>query len=494
MVLNAVNFLIQIDPDYLLKLNINEENMNLISNKIIINKSSKKFIMIVLLINMLSKSFGHLITNTKILKKRIDILLIFSIIISLLCNLFLFFKKTTNTPIFIIHIFFSFSSGLFFVPLIKINWTFLPFNEGLVSGAFNSFEYFSIIFLSLFNKFLELKYLLLINSIFYIIILILTLYLKYKYKGFFSGKSSYLYFSLEQKNEETDPDLVDNLIKTEEEEKENKTKNKKEKIVNSETKKDDENEKMEQFDTDQEEEEESSKDKEENKVIFFQNLKSDLSSKRFILLIITYFLLLFSNYTISLIYLPFSMIFNLKMLLNSSIHLTLYVTIYCLSSLFLGILFDLKNVRYLIVRLISLSIISILLFFPTKYISYFIDLLSILNAVCLSGIKTIMYPLVYREFFNNEGNYYLISIIILCEILVYSLTPFLLKYFAFELTDFIMILITCTAMLFGGLYIMVNKLFPIIIDTSDNYDTHTKRGQGLKLLSLQDKLPDLSKE
>ena len=497
MVLNEINFLIQIDPDYLLKLNINAENTNQISNKININKSSKKFIMIILLINKLSKSLGHLITNTKLLKKRIDILLLFSIIISLLCNLFLFFKNTTNDVIFIIHIFFAFSSGLFFLPLLKINWTFLPFNEGLVSGAFNSFEYFSIIFLSLINKILELKYLLIINSIFYIIIFIMTLYLKYKIKGFFSGKSSYLYFSLEQKNEKTDPELVDNLIKTEEEENntKNKNKSKKNKITNSENKDDEnENEKIEQFDTDKEEDEESIKDKEEYKTIFIQNLISDLSSQRFILLIVTYFLLLFSNYIISLIYLPFTMIFNLKMLLNSSIHLTLYVTIYCLSSLFLGILFDLKNVRYLIVRLITLSIISILLFFPTKYISYFIDLLSIINAVCLSGIKTIMYPLVYREFFNNEGNYYLISIFIFCEILIYTLTPFLLKYFAFELTDFIMIFINCTAMLFGGLYIMVNKLFPIIIDTNDNYDIHTKRGQGLKQLSLQDELPALSKE
>ena len=226
-------------------------------------------------------------------------------------------------------------------------------------------------------------------------------------------------------------------------EKENK---KKKKIIkNSEDKDKDnesENENIEQFDTDKEDEE-NSKDIEEKKSIFIQNLIYDLSSKRFILLIITYLLLLFSNYIISLIYLPFSIIFNLKMFFNSSIHLTIYITIYCLSSLFF---------------FFFLSALSILLFFPTKYFSYIIDLLSILNAVSLSGIKTIMYPLVYREFFNNEGNYYLISIFILSEILVYMLTPIILKYFVFELTDFIMIFITCMAMLFGGLFIMVRKL------------------------------------
>ena len=497
MILNSVNFLIQIEPDYLLKLNIDDQNINLNSNKIKINKFSKKFILTILLINILSKSFGHIITNIKILKKRIDIILLICISISFFCNLFLFLKKTTYNILFIIHIFFSFSSGFFFVPLIKINWTFLPFNEGLVSGVFNSFEYLSIIFLSLINKFVEFKYLLLINIIFNFIIFILTIYLKYKYKGFFYGKSSYLYFSLDEKSEKTDPDLVENLMTPEEggdDEKENK---KKKKIIkNSEDKDKDnesENENIEQFDTDKEDEE-NSKDIEEKKSIFIQNLISDLSSKRFILLIITYLLLLFSNYIISLIYLPFSIIFNLKMFFNSSIHLTIYITIYCLSSLFFGISFDLKNVRYLIVRLISLSVLSILLFFPTKYFSYIIDLLSILNAVSLSGIKTIMYPLVYREFFNNEGNYYLISIFILSEILVYMLTPIILKYFVFELTDFIMIFITCMVMLFGGLFIMVRKLFPIIIDSSDNYDISTKRGQGLKQLSLQDELPPLSKE
>ena len=494
MMLNSVNFLIQIEPDYLLKLSIDEQTIKL-KKKIKMNKFSQKFILTILLINILSKSFGHIITNVKIFKKRIDIILLMSIGISFFCNLFLFLTKTTYNIIFIIHIFFSFSSGFFFVPLIKINWTFLPFNEGLGSGVFNSFEYFSIIFLSLINKFLDMKYLLLTNIIFNFIIFILTIYLKNKYKGFFYGKSSYLYFSLEDKNEKTtDPDLVQNLMKPEEEDKEEENKKNKNIIKNSENEdNENEDEKMEQFDTDKEEEE-NDEDIVEKKRVFVQNLISDLSSKRFILLIVTYLLLLFSNYIISLIYLPFSIIFNLKMFFNSSIHLTIYITIYCFSSLFFGISFDLKNVRYLIVRLISLSVLSILLFFPTKYFSYIIDLLSILNAVSLSGIKTIMYPLVYREFFNNEGNYYLISIFIISEILVYTLTPIILKYFAFELTDFIMIFITCIAMLFGGLFIMVKKLFPIIIDSSDNYDINTKRGQGLKQLSLQDELPPLSKE
>ena len=492
MVLNAINFLIQIEPDYLVKLNINEENTTLNPNKIRMNKSSKNFIMIILIVKMVFKSLGHIITSIKFLKKRIDIMLLTSIGISFFCNLFLFLLKTTNNVLFIMHIFFSFISGIFFMPFLKINWTFLPFNEGLVSGAFNSFEYLSIIFLSLFNRFLELKYLLLINSIFHFITFILALYLKFKFKGFFLGKYSYLYFSLEQKNEKTDPDLVDNLIKTEEEEDENK-KNKK-KIKNSESKnEEDKNELIEQFETDKEDEE-SIKENDENKEIFIQNLIADFSSQRFILLIITYLLLLFSNYIISLIYLPFSIIFNLKMLTNSSIHLTIYILVYCISSIFFGILFDLRNVRFLINRIIALSFLSIFLFFPTKYFSYFLDLLSIINAICLSGIKSIMYPLIYREFFNNEGNYYLISIFLFSEILVYVLTPILLKYFAFDLADFIIIFITCIAMLFGGFFIMVKKLFPIIIDNNDTYDINTKRGQGLKQLSLQDELPELSKE
>ena len=216
MVLNAINFLIQIEPDYLVKLNINEENTTLNPNKIRMNKSSKNFIMIILIVKMVFKSLGHIITSIKFLKKRIDIMLLTSIGISFFCNLFLFLLKTTNNVLFIMHIFFSFISGIFFMPFLKINWTFLPFNEGLISGAFNSFEYLSIIFLSLIKRFLELKYLLLINSIFNFIIFISIIYLRYKYKGFFIGKSSYLHFNLEEKNENTDNEIVENIIKSDE--------------------------------------------------------------------------------------------------------------------------------------------------------------------------------------------------------------------------------------------------------------------------------------
>ena len=483
MILNSVNFLIQIEPDYIIKLNGNLDNTNLDAEKIKMNKFSKKIIMVILLINILSKSFGYLITNIKILKKRIDILILFSIGISFLFNIYLFLSKATSYIIFIMHIFFSFISGVFFIPLIKINWIFLPFNEGLVSGAFNSFEYFSIILLSLINKFLQLKYLILTNCILLFMIFILTLYLKYSFKGFFLGKSSYLYYSIGQNDVKSE--LEENLTNTEEKSNDKvKTKNSKD---------EDKEENYEQFDTDKEDEN-NSNDNEEHKAIFYQNLISDLSSKRFLLLIITYLLLLSSNYIISLIYLPFTIIFNLRMLFSSSIHLIIYFLIYCLSSLFFGVSFDLKNVRYLTVRLISLSVLSVLLFFPTKYFSYSIDILSILNAICLSGIKTIMYPLVYREFFNNEGNFYLISIFILSELFVYILSPIFLKYFVFELTEFIMIFITCISMLFGGFFILIKKLFPIIIDSTEKYDTNTKKGQGLKLLSLQDELPPLSKE
>ena len=483
MILNSVNFLIQIEPDYIIKLNGNLGNTNLDTEKIKMNKFSKKIIIVILLINILSKSFGYLITNIKILKKRIDILILFSIGISFLFNIYLFLSKATSYIIFIMHIFFSFISGVFFIPLIKINWIFLPFNEGLVSGAFNSFEYFSIILLSLINKFLQLKYLILTNCILLFMIFILTLYLKYSFKGFFLGKSSYLYYSIGQNDVKSE--LEENLTNTEEKSNDKvKTKNSKD---------EDKEENYEQFDTDKEDEN-NSNDNEEHKAIFIQNLISDLSSKRFLLLIITYLLLLSSNYIISLIYLPFTIIFNLRMLFSSSIHLIIYFLIYCLSSLFFGVSFDLKNVRYLTVRLISLSVLSVLLFFPTKYFSYSIDILSILNAICLSGIKTIMYPLVYREFFNNEGNFYLISIFILSELFVYILSPIFLKYFVFELAEFIMIFITCITMLFGGFFILIKKLFPIIIDSTEKYDTNTKKGQGLKLLSLQDELPPLSKE
>ena len=183
------------------------------------------------------------------------------------------------------------------------------------------------------------------------------------------------------------------------------------------------------------------------------------------------------------------------MYFDSSNQLIIYVFIYFISSIFFGISFDLKMVRTLVIRLIFLSVLTIILFFPTKYFSYFIDLLSIINAVCLSGIKSIIYPLVYREFFNNEENYYLISIFLIVEIIIYMISPYILKIFIFDLADFIMIFITCIGMLFGGYYIMIKKLFPlIIIDTNENYDLNTKKGQGLKQLHLQDELPPLSKE
>lgn len=512
MVFNSVNFLIQIEPDYYIKINANFESTKLNVDKIRMNKNSKNFIIIVLIINMFSKSIGHLITNPKIIKKNIDILLLFSLGFMFGCNIFLFLQKTTTRLIYMLHIFFSFTSGLFFVPLLRINWSFLPFNEGLVTGAFNSFEYFSIVILSLIKRVVELKYLFLVNSILNVMVFICIVYLKIKYKGFFTGKLSYLYYSLNEKNSKADPNLVENLIKTEEDEsniksikKEGKSKDKgkekgKDKGKEKDKKKDkdeeevDGYEKIEQFDTDKEEEDENNKDDDENRKYFIQNLIGDISSNRFILLLVTYILLLFSNYIVSLIYLPFSIVFNFKMLLNSSTHLTIYMLIYCISSLFFGIYFDLKNVRFIVDRLIFLSSLTIILFFPTKYFSYFLDLLSILNAICLSGIKSVIYPLVYREFFNNERNYYLISIFLFVEIFIYFLTPFILKYFAFELADFIMIFITCFGMLLGGYIIMTKKLFPIIIDTNENYDVNTKRGKGLRQLHLQDELPPLSKE
>jgi len=489
---NSLNYMIQIEPDYLLKLNNNLQSTKLDKNKTGINNTSKSLIMWTLFINILSKSLGHLILNTKTLKNKIDILILVSYSLSFFTNILFYFGNTETDIIFILHIFNAFTSGLFFVTLLRLNWSFLPLNEGLVSGVFISFEYFSIVHLALFYKVLEFKYLFVINDIYIILAFICIFFIKYKFKGFYLGKSSDLDYNLDQKEKNVDKNLEENLIKIKEDEKKNEIVNEKEnKEENKEEKKE---EKIEQFETDNKEEENSVENNERFN-IFIQNLYADITSYRFILLIITYFLLLFSNYILSLIYLPFGIIFDLRMFFDSSNQLIFYIIIYFMSSIFFGISFDLKMVRTLVIRLILLSIVTIILFFPTKYFSYFLDILSLLNAICLSGIKSIIYPLVYREFFNNEENYYLISIFLLVEIVIYIITPFILKLFIFDIADFIMIFITCIGMLFGGYYIMTKKLFPlIIIDTNGNYDLNTKKGQGLKQLHLQDELPPLSKE
>ena len=485
---NSLNYMFQIEPDYLLKLNNNLQSTKLDKNKTSINNTSKSLIMWTLFINILSKSLGHLILNTKSLKNKIDILMLISYSLSFFINILFYFGNTETDIIFILHIFNAFTSGLFFVTLLRLNWSFLPLNEGLVSGVFISFEYFSIVHLALFYKLVEFKYLFVINDIYIILAFICIFFIKYKFKGFYLGKSSDLDYNLDQKEKNVDKNLEENLIKIKEDEKKNEIVNEKE---NKEEKKE---EKIEQFETDNKEEENSVENNERFN-IFIQNLYADITSYRFILLIITYFLLLFSNYILSLIYLPFGIIFDLRMFFDSSNQLIFYIIIYFMSSIFFGISFDLKMVRTLVIRLILLSIVTIILFFPTKYFSYFLDVLSLLNAICLSGIKSIIYPLVYREFFNNEENYYLISIFLLVEIVIYIITPFILKLFIFDIADFIMIFITCIGMLFGGYYIMTKKLFPlIIIDTNGNYDLNTKKGQGLKQLHLQDELPPLSKE
>ena len=480
---NSLNFMIQVEPNYLIKLNNNLESTKLDKNKTNINNISKALILWILFINILSKSLGYLILNTKFISKKIDILYLISNIISFLINLLFYLKKVEINIIFFSHLFNAFTSGLFFVTLLRLNWSFLPLNEGFVSGIFNSFEYFSIVHLSLFHKFLELKYLFIINAIYCMLSFISIFIIKFKFKGFYLGKSSDLDYNLGQKMENNiDNSLKENLIKIENNEKKDEINTNKE-------------EKIEQFDTDIKEEENNNFENSERLSIFLQNLYADITSSRFILLLITYFLLLFSNYILSLIYSLFGFIFDLKMFLNPSNHLILYVTIYFISSIFFGISFDLKMVRTLVIRIIILSIFTIVLFFPTKYFPYFLDILSLLNSVCLSGIKTIMYPLVYREFFNNEENYYLISIFLIMEIIIYMFTPSILKLFIYDIADFIMIFITCIGMLISSHYIMTKKLFPlIIIDTNGNYDLNTKKGQGLKQFHLQDELPPLSKE
>ena len=472
---NSLNYMIQIEPDYLIKINHNLENSKLDKNKTRINYMSQRLIMLILLTNILSKSIGHLILNTKLFHKRIDQLLLISNIFSTLFNLLFYFGNLGTKTIFFLHIINAFTSGLFFITLLRLNWSFLPLNEGLTCGIITGFEYFSIFYLTLFYKIMQFKYLFMINFICNILSLISIFFIKYKFKGFYLGKSSDLDYNTENNNK----NLEEILIKTKEE-------NKKDEISEK-------GEKIEQFETDKEEE--SSVDNKEKFSMHLQNLYSDITSQRFILLIITYFLLLFSNYILSLIYLPFSIIFELRMFLDSSNQLIIYIIIYFISSIFFGISFDLRMVRTLVVRLIFLTAITIILFFPTKYFSYFLDILSLLNSLCLSGIKAIIYPLVYREFFNNEENYYLISIFLLVEIIVYMITPFILKFIIFDIADFIMIFITCIGMLFGGYYIMTKKLFPlIIIDINENFDINTNKGKGLKQLHLQDELPPLSKE
>lgn len=492
---NSLNYMIQIEPDYLLKLDNNLLNTKLDKNKTSINNTSKSLIMWILFINILSKSLGHLILNTKSLKNKIDTLIIISYSLSFFTNILFYFGNIETDLIFILHIVNAFTTGLFFVTLLRLNWSFLPLNEGLVSGIFTSFEYFGIVHLSFFYKVVEFKYLFVINDIYIILAFICIFFIKYKFKGFYLGKSSDLDYNLDQKEKNGDKSLEENLIKIKEDEKKEDIINEKN-VKEEREEKEEKEEKIEQFETDNnKEEEENNVENNERFNIFLQNLYADITSYRFILLIITYFLLLFSNYILSLIYLPFGIIFDIRMFFDSSNQLIFYIIIYFISSIFFGISFDLKMVRTLVIRLIFLSMMTIILFFPTKYFSYFLDVLSLLNALCLSGIKSIIYPLVYREFFNNEENYYLISIFLLVEIIIYILTPFILKLFIFDIADFIMIFITCIGILFGGYYIMTKKLFPlIIIDTNGNYDLTTKKGQGLKQLHLQDELPPLSKE
>ena len=492
---NSLNYMIQIEPDYLLKLDNNLLNTKLDKNKTSINNTSKSLIMWILFINILSKSLGHLILNTKSLKNKIDTLIIISYSLSFFTNILFYFGNIETDLIFILHIVNAFTTGLFFVTLLRLNWSFLPLNEGLVSGIFTSFEYFGIVRLSLFYKVVEFKYLFVINDVYIILAFICIFFIRYNFKGFYLGKSSDLDYNLDQKEKNGDKSLEENLIKIKEDEKKEDIINEKN-VKEEREEKEEKEEKIEQFETDNNKEEEENNVKNNERFnIFLQNLYADITSYRFILLIITYFLLLFSNYILSLIYLPFGIIFDIRMFFDSSNQLIFYIIIYFISSIFFGISFDLKMVRTLVIRLIFLSMMTIILFFPTKYFSYFLDVLSLLNALCLSGIKSIIYPLVYREFFNNEENYYLISIFLLLEIIIYILTPFILKLFIFDIADFIMIFITCIGMLFGGYYIMTKKLFPlIIIDTNGNYDLTTKKGQGLKQLHLQDELPPLSKE
>ena len=126
---NSLNYMIQIEPDYLLKLDNNLLNTKLDKNKTSINNTSKSLIMWILFINILSKSLGHLILNTKSLKNKIDTLIIISYSLSFFTNILFYFGNIETDLIFILHIVNAFTTGLFFVTLLRLNWSFLPLNE-----------------------------------------------------------------------------------------------------------------------------------------------------------------------------------------------------------------------------------------------------------------------------------------------------------------------------------------------------------------------------
>ena len=108
---NSLNLMLQLEPDYLIKVNKNLENTKLDKNKTRINNLSQKLIMWILFINILSKSIGHLILSTKLFKKRIDKLLLISNIFSTLFNLLFYFGNLGTKTIFFLHIINAFTSG-----------------------------------------------------------------------------------------------------------------------------------------------------------------------------------------------------------------------------------------------------------------------------------------------------------------------------------------------------------------------------------------------
>jgi MFS family permease len=316
-------------------------------------------------------------------------------------------------------------------------------------------------------KYLGLKFVFLTNIIIMFLILILIFDIKVKYKGYFTGESTYLNYTFERERQSVVLNLKNNFSET--------------------------SNNIEQFEID-----EGNKENKDNKNFkeILENVFSNITSSRFILLIITYLLLLFSNYIISLIYLPFmNYIKHSGFYINIYFHLYLYIFVYSISSFLSGLFFDLKNSKKIIVFIIFISILSIVLFIPCYFLNnIFIDVLSIFNSISLSSVKTIIYPLVYKDFFNNEENNYLISLFIFSDIFIYTFTPYIIKLFCYELIHFIMIFILCISMLIGVYVILTTKIFPKITGNTDNYNSNTNSGKGIQLFDLQNKLPKLSTE
>ena len=444
-ILGNINFTIQMTSQYL----INLSGTNFFQYEI-----SKKAISLILLSQCFytfSKSVGYTLISNEFYKIKIKKLLLITIFISMGCNFFLFSVTTYSFFIKLLYVIYSLSSGLVYVPLLKQNWIYFPSNKGLTSGSYNCFEFINIIFLfpcfDPSKNYFEIK---IINIFFSFLLISLFLYINDKDQFFFEGGKSYSEYNQ----------------KKEEEEKLNENK-------------------MEQFEVEVDIPQSNILQK-AKKFLF------DLISKRFILLFFTYLLLLESIYIISLSYSSYATKYNLLMF-SSKVNLYTFFILYCISSLVFGILYDFKkSIRTLLSVIIFLSIISILLFIPSLYFSkFFLWLICVINAISLSGIKTLFYTLVNREFLVNENNFYLLSLFIFSEIGVYLITPFVLNSMSKNIYGYILTYFIIILMLLSAFYIIRMKLYQVMVEI-DESNENSKEAKGKRELKKQDEFPPLA--